>query len=74
MVKAVVGYNKLLDAMEGYHFGQGPLLSLDAAQSDLPHDDLWVARDSYKWKAKLRMVDSMLLGSKDAIEVPSLTL
>jgi len=29
--------------MSVYHFGQRPLLSLEIAQSQLPHDALWAA-------------------------------
>lgn len=40
---------QLLDCMMAYHFQIDTTLSLEMAQSDLPHDELWLKPRGPQW-------------------------
>ncbi|TPX12711.1 uncharacterized protein E0L32_000888 [Thyridium curvatum] len=44
----------LLDCMAAYHFELQPLLALESAQWELPHDELWGAQDIVVFRQKSR--------------------
>ncbi|KAF4978134.1 hypothetical protein FZEAL_5432 [Fusarium zealandicum] len=56
--KRRLGYSIwLLDCMMAYHFGTETFLTLDIAQSDLPHDALWTIPSARDWHNQYEKTD-----------------